>query len=146
LGVILEAIALEILHDIRLAVGRVHLAERLGARVAELRQAAVGLPVALEEPRQIVVRFREECAAGHAIRQGSQDQPFARLGQIERIEMAGANVDQRQRLVWGHIEAAAQGVADLLPDATAVGREPEYLALAYEHVRRLVWGADKRRG
>ena len=53
---------LEILHGIRLAVGRAHLGELLGQRIAEDRQPAPAQPVAPEDAAQRMPRRREEFA------------------------------------------------------------------------------------
>ena len=59
LGVQLEAVALEILDGVGLAVGRRDLDELLGERVAVDRQPAVALPVGAEHPAEAVPGLRE---------------------------------------------------------------------------------------
>src|SRR5207249_1452300 len=59
LGVQLEAVALEILHRVGLAVGQAWLLELLGDGVAEDGQAAVLLPEPEERPSECVPHLRE---------------------------------------------------------------------------------------
>ncbi len=66
LGVVLEAVALEVLHGVGLAIGGVDLGELLGQGEAEDREAAIALPVAQEGAAQGVAGLTERGAVGGA--------------------------------------------------------------------------------
>src|SRR5438094_9453902 len=67
LGVQLEAVALEVLHGVALAVGGAGLGQLLGDGVAEDGQAAVGLPVLEERAAEWVPGLREERQGGGVV-------------------------------------------------------------------------------
>src|SRR4051794_6338971 len=64
LRVILQPVALEVLHKVGLPVRRAYLCERLADRVAVDRQSAMRLPVSRELGRHIVARGSEVDRAG----------------------------------------------------------------------------------